>query len=410
MHLLYNAAIYGYNIVVRLAAAAGNKKAAKWVKGRKHQKISPISESEKVAWFHCASLGEFEQGRPVIESFKKQHPDFKIVLTFFSPSGYEIRKNYEQADYVYYLPADTPSNARMFIDLIQPQIAFFIKYEFWFNYLRELWRSHTPTYLISGIFRKNQHFFRWYSEWFRRQLRSFEKFFVQNEESYYLAESMLPGKSKITGDTRFDRVYEIARKAQPFTDIKKFKNGETLFLAGSTWPADEEIFLPSVLEATKNRELKVIIAPHEVHEQRIEVLMKQLPDAAIRYSHTSGDFSDKQILVIDSIGLLSHLYQYGDIAYIGGGFGVGIHNTLEAATFGLPILFGPNYQKFHEAIELIENEAAFSIHSKNEFDKTFQRLLENQDARNKAGKQAKDYVHRNKGGTKLILDNIVLRV
>ena len=409
MHLLYNAAIYGYSSAVYLAAAAGNKKAAKWVKGRKQQKISPISKSEKVAWFHCASLGEFEQGRPVIESFKKQYPDFIIVITFFSPSGYEIRKNYEQADYVYYLPADTPSNARMFIDLIRPQIAFFIKYEFWFNYLRELWRSHTPTYLISGIFRKNQHFFRWYGEWFRRQLRSFEKFFVQNEDSYRLVEKILPGKSMITGDTRFDRVYQIAQKARPFSDIEKFKNGKTLFLAGSTWPADEEVFLPSVLEAVKHRGLKVIIAPHEVHEQRIDSLMNQLPKTAVRYSDTSGDFSDKQILIIDSIGLLSHLYQYGDIAYIGGGFGVGIHNTLEAATFGLPVIFGPNYQKFQEAKELIENEAAFSIQSKNEFDKTFLRLLENQDARNKAGKQAKSYVHRKRGGTQLILKNIVLR-
>jgi len=409
MHLLYNAAIYAYSSAVYLAAAAGNKKAAKWVKGRKHQKISPISESEKVAWFHCASLGEFEQGRPVIESFKKQHPDFKVVLTFFSPSGYEIRKNYEQADYVYYLPADTPSNARTFIDLIRPQIAFFIKYEFWFNYLQELWRSHTPTYLISGIFRKNQHFFRWYGEWFRRQLRSFEKFFVQNEASYLLVEKILPGKSMITGDTRFDRVYQIAQKARPFPDIKKFKNGKPLLLAGSTWPADEEVFLPSVLEAVKTWDLKVIIAPHEVHEQRINALIKLLPDSTIRYSQTSGDISDKKILVIDSIGLLSHLYQYGDIAYIGGGFGVGIHNTLEAATFGLPVIFGPNYQKFQEAKELIENEAAYSIQSKNEFDKTFLRLLENQDARDKAGKQAKNYVHRKRGGTQLILENIILR-
>ncbi len=409
MRILYNAAIYGYKTFIGLGALTGNKKAAEWMEGRRKQKVTPLSKSDRTAWFHCASLGEFEQGRPVIEAFRKKYPQFKIVLTFFSPSGYEIRKNYEQADFVYYLPIDTPKNARWFIEMIKPQIAFFVKYEFWFNYLNELWKSHVPTYLISGIFRENQHFFKWYGRWFKKQLKAFDKLFVQNETSFQLVERILPGKSMITGDTRFDRVCEIAKKARPFSDIKEFKNGKTLFLAGSSWPADEEVFLPSVLEAIKTRELKVVIAPHEVHEQRINLLMKQLPDSAIRYSRASEDFSDKKILVIDSIGLLSHLYQYGDIAYIGGGFGAGIHNTLEAAAFGLPILFGPNYQKFQEAKELIAKEAAFPVRTEKDFGKRFFTFLQDADALKNAGEKAQTYVNEKKGSTQKILAHIIIR-
>jgi len=412
MRLLYNAAIHGYTATIRIAALTGNKKAAKWIEGRKNifKHLPTNNAQEKVAWFHCASLGEFEQGRPVIEAFREKYPDYKILLTFFSPSGYEVRKNYEKADHVFYLPVDTPKNARRFIKQIRPQVAFFVKYEFWFNYLNELWKWNIPTYLVSGIFRKKQHFFKAFGGWFRKQLKAFDKFFVQNEESFGLIEIIYPGKSVLTGDTRFDRVYEIAGNAKAFPDIKSFKEGKILFLAGSTWPADEEVFLPSVLDNLKQHDFKVLIAPHEVNEQRINALMNKLPDGAIRYSQASGDFSGKDILVIDSIGLLSHLYQYGDIAYIGGGFGVGIHNTLEAAAFGLPIIFGPNYQKFQEAAELIQAGGAVSIQSPEEFRNNFEQLLQSWNLRKKTGKVVKTYVINKKGGTKLILEHVSSRI
>lgn len=411
MRLLYSAGILAYDAAIRIAAITGHQKARKWVSGRKKllQRIQHLPPQKKTAWFHCASLGEFEQGRPVIEEFRKRYPDYIIVLTFFSPSGYEIRKNYEQADFVYYLPADTPGNAVRFINQIHPDIAFFVKYEFWFNFLKILQKNQVPVYLLSGIFHKSQHFFAWYGGWFRKQLRAFDKFFVQDETSHKLIESILPGKSLLTGDTRFDRVSCIAQQAKSFPDINAFKNGKTLFLAGSTWPADEDVLLPAIKNAMATHDVKMIIAPHEVGEQRMNVLLDKLPEGAVRYSQTNGDFSNKKILIIDSIGLLSHLYQYGDIAYIGGGFGVGIHNTLEAATFGLPVIFGPNFQKFQEAKELIENEAAFAINSAEELRERFFSLLQNEASKEKAGEKARQYVDKKRGSTQKILANIGLR-
>ncbi|MCF8230906.1 MAG: 3-deoxy-D-manno-octulosonic acid transferase [Bacteroidales bacterium] len=410
--MLYNAGIYVYNALIRIAALSGNKKAKQWIGGRKKifSTIRPLTKKTKTAWFHCASLGEFEQGRPVIEAFRQEHPNHKIVLTFFSPSGYTIRKNYNHADYVYYLPSDTLGNARRFTEMIKPDIAFFIKYEFWFNYLNELKKSNIPTYLVSGIFRKNQHFFKWYGTWFRKQLKTFDKFFVQDKPSHKLIESLFPGKSIITGDTRFDRVAAIARQARAFPDIARFKNRHTVLLAGSSWPEDEEVFLPYVLDAVKTQGIKLIIAPHEVHEQRINRLIKKMPSEAIRYSQADMDFSDKKILVIDSIGLLSHLYQYGDMAYIGGGFGEGIHNTLEAAAFGLPVMFGPNYHKFREAKELIQHQAAFPVKNSDEFSQLFSNIFLSVNSREKAGKKASRYVHLKKGGTRLILEHISHRI
>ena len=412
MRVLYNAGIYGYNALIRIASFTGNQKAKQWLAGRKKlfTDIRSLKAEAKTAWFHCASLGEFEQGRPVIEAFRREHPGYQIVLTFFSPSGYHVRKNYSQADYIYYLPADTPGNARRFTEMIKPDIAFFIKYEFWFNYLNELKKNNTPTYLVSGIFRKKQHFFKWYGAWFRRQLKVFDKFFVQDNASYRLIESILPGKSVITGDTRFDRVTTIARQAKAFPDIERFKSQHPVFLAGSSWPEDEEVFLPHLLEAVENKGIKLIIAPHEVDEQRINKLMKYLTPEAIRYSQANRDFSDKKILVIDSIGLLSHLYQYGDMAYIGGGFGEGIHNTLEAAAFGLPVMFGPNYHKFREAKELIHHEAAFPVKNKEDFSRLFTEVFLNGDSRKEAGKRAQQYVQMKKGGTRIILEHVSHRV
>lgn len=405
MHQLYSASVRVYAFAIHAAATLGNHKAQKIVAGRK-QEWKELSKNKPVAWFHCASLGEFEQGRPVIEAYKNKFPNHQILLTFFSPSGYEIRKNYELADLVMYLPEDTPLIARKFIRNYQPVIAFFVKYEFWFNFLTELKVNHTPTYLISGIFREQQHFFKRYGSWFRAQLSVFSKFFVQNQESFDLIEKIHPGKAMICGDTRFDRVFAIAQKAKTFNDIKAFKGTSTLFIAGSTWPADEEVFLASVLQAVEQDDVKLIIAPHEVHEKRITTLLKKLPVTAVRYSESKGDLSERRILIIDSIGVLSHLYQYGDVAYIGGGFGVGIHNTLEAATFGLPVIFGSNYHKFQEAKELIKAQAAFSIDSSSSFEKIFFSLIRESEKMTSAGKNAKNYVLTKKGGTQRIIDNI----
>lgn len=402
----YTAAVKGYSQLIRVAALAGKTKARQWVSGRK-KKIPSIG-SEKVAWFHCASLGEFEQGRPVIEKFKGKFPDYRIVLTFFSPSGYEVRKNYPLADEILYLPADTPENAKDFIRKIHPDIAFFVKYEFWFNYLHELKSHQVPTYLISGIFRKKQHFFRWYGGWFRKQLTAFDRFFVQDKKSLQLIDSILPGKVMLSGDTRFDRVFDIAQKTKAFDDIKAFKGDKMLFLAGSTWAADEEVILPALLEQVEKGSIKIVIAPHEVEDQRIRGLMKKLPETAIRYSKTNSALADKNILVIDSIGILSHLYQYADLAYIGGGFGVGIHNTLEAATFGVPISFGPNHQKFNEAMGLIKAGAAYPVKDQQSFALFVNELVSYPDKAGQAGNEARNFVLKNKGATDIILKNILL--
>lgn len=407
---LYHIAVSFYTVAIRIAAVAGHQKAKLWVDGRKavFRNLEQGTHS-KTAWFHCASLGEFEQGRPLIEAFRQKYPDYRVVLTFFSPSGYEVKKNYPSADVVTYLPADTPANARRFIRMVQPDIAFFVKYEFWFNYLSELKKRRIPVYLVSGIFRKQQHFFRWYGGWFRKQLKAFDKFFVQNEASYTLINALFPGKSLITGDTRFDRVYDIAKKAKPFQDIADFKNGRLLFIAGSTWPADEEMMLPALAAHIESGKIKLIVAPHEVGHTRINALMDKLPGKAVRYSDKPPELPEADILVIDSIGILSHLYQYGDIAYIGGGFGVGIHNTLEAATFGLPVIFGPNYHKFQEAVDLIDEGAAFAVDSRQAFRKIVEEMLQAEDYRHKAGEKAREFVFRNKGGTSRILENIMLR-
>lgn len=404
---LYQIAIQMYLAAIKLAAILGNKKARKWVHGRRGVFQKLHSDKRKTAWFHCASLGEFEQGRPVMEKFREQNPDYRIVLTFFSPSGYEIRKNYPGADVIVYLPGDTRKNAKKFIQKVQPNVAFFVKYEFWFNYLNVLKNHHIPLYLISGIFRENHVFFKWYGQWFRKQLFAFNTFFVQDEISHKLIDRVLPGKAVLSGDTRFDRVYEIARHVKPIDIVAGFKSDYLVFLAGSTWPADEKVVLPSLLKRIISGEkLKLIIAPHEVHEKRIIDLMKKLPDNAVRFSMAGERLSEKQILVIDSIGMLSQLYQYADVAYVGGGFGAGIHNTLEAAVFGIPVVFGPNYQKFTEARELIERNAAFSVASQEGFEAVSARLLNDNRQRQQAGQNAVNYVNARKGATEIMLKHI----
>lgn len=405
MTLIYNIIIHIYNLLIQITSIF-NPKARKWVKGRKgiFDAIKNEVDGEKpLAWFHCASLGEFEQGRPVIEGFKKKFPDSKILVTFFSPSGYEVRKNYEGADHIFYLPIDTKSNAKKFLDLTNPDIVFFIKYEYWFNYIRQLKIRQIPIIGVSSIFRPGQRFFTWYGSWQRNMLKSFNHFFVQNESSKKLLEDHEIDQVTLSGDTRFDRVFQIAGNAKPFPLIEKFKGTGGIFIAGSTWPPDEELILE--LMASKPKGIKFIIAPHEVHKTRIDELMKKLPKGSLRFSEiNSSNQETAPVIVIDNIGILSHLYQYGDLALIGGGFGVGIHNILEAATFGLPVLFGPNFNKFQEARELLAKKGAYAVKNKIEFINIAEQLINDRNFLDKTSRICKTYVDEKRGATAMVLD------
>lgn len=404
--------ILGMHIIYVLIAIASlfNSKARYWIKGRKGllQKLKrDINENENIAWFHCASLGEFEQGRPVIEKFKEQYPDYKILLTFYSPSGFEIRKDYNKADYIYYLPIDTPQNAKAFIKIVKPQIVFFIKYEFWYYFLKEINKHNIPLYLVSGIFRKDQHFFKKYAKRARKMLSFFTHFFVQNEQSKELLHSVGFENVTISGDTRFDRVYAISKQTKSLELIEKFRSGALTLIAGSTWRPDEEILIKYLNETSFK--VKFIIAPHEIHSENMRRIENSFKDEfnVLRYSAANeNNIEQANILIIDSIGLLSSLYKYGDLAYIGGGFGKGIHNTLEAATFGLPILFGPNYLKFKEAIDLINKKAAYSVENYEDLKDKLNFLIGDQSNLKELGVKASNYVSKNCGATETILKMI----
>jgi len=382
-------------------------KARLWVKGRKgiFSKIAQEVEPGYIIWFHAASVGEFEQARPLIERIREDYPNKKILLTFFSPSGYELRKNYDLVDYVYYLPIDTAHHAKEFIDLIQPEMVFFIKYEFWFNYLNELYKRVIPIYLVSTIFRPNQHFFKWYGGWFRKHLRMVEEFFVQDVESATLLSSINIKRISITGDTRFDRVKSLTKNPKPFETIYKFTESSKVLLAGSSWDPDEKIILSYLNQEQK--EFKLIIAPHEVNKEHITALQNRFQAFnPILFS----DYEEKEIpkenrvLIIDSVGKLMHLYQYADVAYIGGGFGVGIHNILEAACYNKPVVFGPNYQKFKEAKDLIKSKGGFSISNKDEFAIITSKLLFDKSAYDNASKECGVYIKENIGATEKIFE------
>ncbi|MDP4292029.1 MAG: glycosyltransferase N-terminal domain-containing protein [Bacteroidota bacterium] len=404
MSLIYDTAIAIYVAIIRIAALF-NPKARQWVVGRKHIfrkiKVALNGNTSPVIWVHCASLGEFEQGRPVIEAIREQHPDTKIFLTFFSPSGFEIRKNYQGADYIFYLPADMPYNASRFIRLVSPSLVVIVKYEFWFNYLHLLRREQIPTLIISAIFRPSQHFFRWYGGWFRKNLRGISHFFVQSDQSAQLLRSIGIAQVTVSGDTRFDRVAAIAEKCKSFPLIEQYRGNGRLFLAGSTWPADEEL-IKTLCQS--NQGFKYIIAPHEVHEEHIRYIEQLFGGQCIRYSKaTPENISKTNILIIDSIGILSNLYQYAYIAYIGGAFGKGLHNILEAATFGKPVIFGPNYTKFKEAVDLVELGGVFSIHNAGELIHTANQLSMDETVYMKASGQCSGYVALMRGATSLIL-------
>ncbi len=418
---LYNISIYSYQFIIWVVSPF-NKKAKLWIEGRSSMfdvrdslfgnRITQIANrksnyehrTSKLAWFHCASLGEFEQGRPVIEKFKETFPEYKILLTFFSPSGYEVRKNYAEADYICYLPSDTPVNAREFIEHFNPSIAFFVKYEFWHNYLRILNEKQIPVISFSAIFRENQIFFKWYGGFQRNILKYFTHIFVQNKSSLELLQSVNIQNVSIGGDTRFDRVKKIADARKQLPIIETFKDGKPLLIIGSCWQQDFAVIAPFLNKFEKD--LKVIIAPHEIHEQEIESWRKELKHNSIKYSEL-GNLINKlpNTLIINNIGMLSSLYQYADFAWIGGAYGKGLHNILEAATFGLPIFFGnKKYKKFQEAVDLEELGGAKSIGNTAEFETEFRKLYDDLVLRNQKSEIIKQYVKENIGGTDMVIE------
>ena len=407
MFFLYNIIISIYFLLIQLFSIK-NKKAKLWVEGRKDifKKIEQnLDKSKRYVWFHFASLGEFEQGRPVLEHFKSNYPKEPILITFFSPSGYEIRKNYNLADYIFYLPLDTKSNALKFISLVNPKFAVFTKYEYWYNYIKILHQNQIPLYVISGIFRKNQPFFKWYGGLYREMLCYVTHFFVQNIESAELLKSINLTNVSISGDTRFDRVAENASKPRKLLEIERFCEGSNVIVAGSSWLKDEE-YISEVIQSFTN--WKFIIAPHEIDEDHIQHVSALFKEKSILYSECVANAKtliDVQILIIDNIGMLSSLYQYAQIAYIGGGFGSGIHNTLEAAAFGVPVIFGPKYHKFQEARDLLEIKAAFTIANAQELKDCIRKLTLTEN-RELTGNKAKDYVKSHTGATQMILKHI----
>ena len=406
--MIYNLAMYILELGVKLAALF-SEKPAKMVKG--HREVfdllkSKVDPKAQYIWFHAASLGEFEQGRPLIERIRKEYPQYKILQTFFSPSGYEVRKNYDGADIVCYLPIDTPANAKKFIDLVNPCMVFFVKYEFWHNYLNTLYQKGIPTYSVSSIFRPNQIFFRWYGKSYQQVLKTFAHLFVQNEESKKLLASIGVKNTTVVGDTRFDRVLDICAAAKQLPLVQKFKGDALTFVAGSSWGPDEDIFIKYF---NAHPEMKLIIAPHVVNDGHLKEIESKLQRSSVRYTQaTEENVGKADCLIIDCYGLLSSIYRYGEISYIGGGFGVGIHNVLEAAVYGIPVIFGPNNKKFREAQHLLANKGGFEIHGYDDFEQLMNKFLTDEAYLKQSGKAAGDYVKGNAGAMELILKNIAL--
>ena len=415
--------LFLYNIITLLAAqilklvAVFSPKMKLFVDGRKsvfQTLVDKIQTSDKTIWFHAASLGEYEQGLPVIEVIKQKFPAHKIIVTFFSPSGYEVRKNNTVADVTVYLPLDTASNAKQFIQLVHPEMVFFIKYEYWPNYLNELKKQEIKTYLISGILRENQAFFKWYGGFYRTALKTFDYFFVQNENSKKLLQSIGFNNVKVSGDTRFDRVVSILERDNSLDFIATFKDNKTTIVIGSSWPKDENLLVNYINKASDN--VKFIIAPHNIKPEQIQELKKSIRKKTILFSEkdeilkqVQNDKLEKfQVFIIDTIGILTKIYSYADIAYVGGGFGnPGVHNILEPATFGLPVVIGPNYSHFAEATALVNMEGCISIQNQTELNEAFDLLLQNEDERFEKGHICSTFVQMNKGATQTIINHIL---
>lgn len=386
--------------------ALWNKKAAKWVEGRKGllEKIkSTVDKNADIAWFHCSSLGEFEQGRPVLEQFKKDYPKYKILLTFFSPSGYEVRKNYPNADYIFYLPADTPENAKRFLDAVNPKVALFVKYDFWFNFIQALSDRNIPIVYVSAIFRPDHHFFKPNGKWFLEKLKLVNLFFVQGKDSLRLLNKHGIAQAEIVGDTRFDRVIEIASSPQKFPLIEAFKGERKLIIFGSTWPKDN--LMLTLLIKKREDEFRYIVAPHEIDDAEIEKMIGKIELNCVRFSQLNEqNVKTADVIIVDTIGQLSSLYQYADLAYIGGGFDKGIHNILEPAAFHIPILFGPNFQKFQEATDLTNVGGAFAVYAFRNINHKINDLFFEESQLEAAKGRVANYIEENVGATTKIME------
>jgi len=405
-----------YNVFVQIAeiflkiTALFSYKLKLFVEGRKSSFAileQNIKSFDKTIWFHAASLGEFEQGLPIIEQIKISFPNHKIIVSFFSPSGFEVRKNNSVADATLYLPLDTIKNAKKFISLAHPDMVFFIKYEFWPNYLNELKNKQIKTYLVSGVFREKQAFFKWYGGFYRNALKTFDYFFVQNEKSKKLIQSIGFNNVKISGDTRFDRVISILERDNTLDYIENFKNNQPTIVIGSSWPKDDNLLIEYINQASNN--IKFIIAPHNIKQDQIAKLKSQITKPTVLFSEKNdADLSKFNVFIIDTIGILTKIYSYADIAYVGGGFGnPGVHNILEPATFGLPIVVGPNYLHFAEATALVNLEGCISITDYSDLKNAFDLLLQNEDERLEKGHICNTFVQMNKGATKTILKHIL---
>ena len=414
MHCLYTTGIRLYLLLIRLAAFF-HPKAKLWWRGRQNwsQKLSHALASKRAPgqvtiWVHSASLGEFEQGRPLMEAIKRQYPEVFILLTFFSPSGFEVRKNYPGADLVCYLPPDLPRTARQFLGIVQPQLAVFVKYEFWYNFLQELQREKIPVWLIAALFRPQQPFFQSWGAWYLNILKGFDHFFVQNQDSADLLEKHGIQQYTLAGDPRIDRVLQIAAEGKQFPSIEAFKKDAPILMAGSTWAPDEAVLAQLWEDPNRCAGWKLIIAPHEIEAAHLEQIEQKFPGQCVRYSQFKlENHQNITVMIIDNIGMLSALYRYADIAYIGGGFGSGIHNTLEPMAFGLPVIFGPKYQKFTEALTTLELGGAFVVHTAEELINTFDQL-KSPAFKSTASHAVQHYLQQNQGATEKIIKRLEL--
>ena len=411
MNFLYNILVFLTSIILQCVAIF-NKKIKLFIDGRKETftKISTLSRDDKVVWIHAASLGEFEQARPIIENIKAQYATYKIVVTFFSPSGYEVRKDYHLADIICYLPLDSKSNARKFISIVNPELVIFVKYEFWPNLLNELKRKEIKTILISGILREKQVFFKWYGHFMRHALKAFDHFFVQNTVSEKLLKSIHYNNVTVAGDTRFDRVYEILQQDNSLDFINEFKNNQYTVVAGSTWKEDEELLVHYINNEAPASE-KFIIAPHNINQKGIDDLRKSILKKTVLYSNRKQvTLQDCQVFIVDTIGILTKIYSVADVAYVGGGLKTGLHNILEPATFGIPVVIGHQFEKFKEAVDLVELKGCISIQNQDQFSSIFTRLKSDENYRKLTGEINATYIQEHLGATKKIMNYLKLKL
>lgn len=400
MNILYSIAIRFYSGLIAVASLFGNKKASLWWKGRKNQwdNLKSSDKKEEWIWIHVSSLGEFEQGLPVIESVKRNFPKYKLLLTFFSPSGYEPRKNFQLVDKVAYMPSDTLVNAKRLVENFNIKAAFFVKYDFWFNYMKILKKNDIPLYYVSALLHDNHYFFKFYAAWFRKQLRNVSHFFVQNENTEKLLKSIGINDVTVTGDTRFDRVFEIARESKSFPEIERFIGGRQCIIAGSSWPSDETFLIPFSKKMPDNYCL--IIAPHDISESHVNQITSKLDNYQL-YTEMNPEKSCN-VLVINTIGILKQIYKYARFVYVGGGFMSSIHNTQEALVYSCPVVVGPKYHKFVEAVDLVREGGMFSVNNRHEFEEIFGKLMSDENFYKKASGICQDYIQLSIGATEKI--------